>query len=204
MTALILDRFEVQLPSFGSRDFSLTADVAEENPASASSLPGGNDVEGETEDRAEAESDSQLVAAQELEQIIANIWSDWEKNNASSIRHIADAAGRSVAAMLPNLVDNFGCRQLSASVVAILERAKPEAPELLLAPESHDSIVEILSDINSQIPLKVRKSTENPPGKASLRWNLGGADIDMADLLCAAQALLERDQTDEINGAPEQ
>lgn len=206
MNGLTLDRFDAQHQSFGSRDFSLGPDaegldggLQKEDLLSAS-----DDSQDEPCAEGDLQSDSLTSLTEQLSQMMSDIRQQWLNESETAIRDVAETAGRSIAAVLPNFVDSFGSRQLSASVVAVLERAKPDAPELLLSPEDHDAIVEALSGLNSHIPLKVRKSTELQSGSVSLRWDRGGADLDMREFLDAAKTMFEHEQPDKINGVPKQ
>lgn len=206
MNGFTLDRFDVEYQSFGSRDFSLGPDAQGLDDAihEEGSLVASDGSQEDLDADDDTQSEAEITITERLSQLMSDIQQQWLIESETAIRDVADTAGRSVAAMLPNFVDSFGSRQLSASVVAVLERAKPDSPELLLSCEDHDSIVETLSELNSQIPLKVRKSAGLQSGKVSLKWNHGGADLDMSDFLNAAKIILESEQSIKINGVPTQ
>lgn len=206
MSSFALDRFDTNVPSFETRDFDLPPGEPSLGSADGSvdDLLLAQSPDGKAEQPDEAEVQEHQALAATLGRLLADIRQNWDADCQATVQDIADRAGRSVSELLPNFVDTFGRRQLSASVVAILERAKPDAPELILAPDDHDAVVEILSSLNSHVPLKVRKSESQSPASGCLKWHRGGAEIDLADFLMAAKYVFDSEHASEPNGASAQ
>lgn len=142
-------------------------------------------------------------ATMRFEGLISEIQDAWSESLKAAVAEVAERTGCSVSALFPNLVSEFGAAQLAASVVAVVERAGLKTPMLLLSPEDHDCVIAALSDLASPIRIEVRKSSDQASGSAALKWNQGGADLDLSDFLTSARHVIQRNTPTTSNGEQE-
>lgn len=203
-SAFALEQFEQQPAAVRSRGALLTDFerlVIDEAEAELEELD-EEEVAGSKQEIDE-ETVARRDAAMRFEGLMSEIEGAWTDSLQAAVAELAERTGRSLSALLPNLVSEFGAGQLAASVVAIVEKADLKSPLLLLSPEDHDCVISELSELASPVRIEVRKSLDQATGSAALKWEQGGADLDLSGFLTSAQQVFERTNRTTSNGEQE-
>ena len=132
-----------------------------------------------------------LEALAGIDRHLQSIDEKFQSSREHAFRQLHDRIARSVSALLPHLIESSGADEIAASTVAIVEKSRQLQPVLDVSPEEHDQIVAHLAKLASPLEVQVRKSPDTAPGTASLRWDGGGAEIDLNAFLQSARRHLD-------------
>ena len=132
-----------------------------------------------------------LKALTRIEHALVSIDENFRVSQEQVFRHMGDRVARSVAKLLPHLIDTSGTAEIAASVVAIVEKSRQDQPVVDVSPQDYDQIVEHLEKLYSPLRVQIRKSISTAPGTASLHWDGGGAEFDLNALMEKARKQLE-------------
>lgn len=188
-----LEAFEAPGLPLRIEDFSalqLDGDLypIEEAAAEAQALPTDTEVPTPEEQR-EIERVEKL---ERVERCLRSIEQEFRTAQAQAFRQLGERIALSVSKMLPHLIESAGSAEIAASVVAIVEKSQQVQPILDVSPDEYDQIVGKLANLASPIQVRVRKAPAATPGTASLRWDGGGAEIDLNAFLQSARQYLGR------------
>lgn len=192
-SGVTLEAFEAPGLPLRIADFSapwLEGDLhtAEESAAEAQALPADTEVPTPEEQR-EIE---RLEMLERIERCLRSIEQELRAAQAQAFRQLGERITLSVSKLLPHLIDSAGAAEIAASVVAIVEKSQQVQPVLDVSPEEYDQIVGHLAKLATPIQVQVRKAPATTPGTASLRWDGGGAEIDLNAFLQSARQYLDR------------
>ena len=188
-----LEAFEAPGSPLRIADFSVPQVASDLHPAeeAAAEVPVPQaDAEVPTEE--EQREIDRLEMLEKIERSLRSIEQAFRAGQAQAFRQLGDRIALSVSKLLPHLIDTAGADEIAASVVAVVEKARQVQPVLDVSAEEHDQIVGYLAKLESPLQIQVRKSPAAMPGTASLRWDGGGAEIDLNAFLQSARRYLER------------
>lgn len=192
---LTLEHFEPAIVTSASRDFSDPSGSAEglESAETAPDQIEKTDADELSNDSEEGIRSARADVLARLNNVLDVADQDFVMTVSRQTQWFAESTSNAVTEMLPHLIDAVGKSELSANVVAILERARVRDAELHVSPEDHEAFVECLTELASPIELKVNPAKSQPPGTARLVWANGGAELNAADFLESALKILQRD-----------
>ena len=193
--SITLEQFERPSPHMGSRDFSTPVSDLPEDSASDADV-----FEDDIDPLLTAGDEAMMDIVTRFERLLSEIEQRWVADLEQAIAEVAANTGQSISALLPHLLTDFGCSEIAASVVAIVEKADLQAPALMLSLADHDEIVAELADLQATNRIEVRKLANQAPGTAKLHWDQGGADLDVNEFLTLARRSLERDASMTTHG----
>ncbi len=191
---LSLDHFgsrgsPLRIDDFSAQNLGNDSVSAEETAANDTADQAGNAADSSPEKQPEIE---RLETLARIERCLVSIDEKFRNSQEQTFRQLSDRVANSVGKLLPHLVDRYGSAEIAASVVAVVEKSRQGKPVLDVSPEDHDEIVGHLENLSSPLQVQVRKSPEATGGTAVLRWDAGGADIDLNAFLETARRHLER------------
>ena len=128
-----------------------------------------------------------------LESLIAQINETWRLEIDAELKRVSNQACRSVDALLPGLLTEFSAAQIASSVLAVVETANLQSPVLYLATDDYEGVIAEISDADTHVRIEIRKSEDQDCGTAFLRWENGGADLNLDDFLTAAKRVIRTD-----------
>lgn len=200
-----LEHFEVPGSPFRIPDFAVQETEREPDPSDrgrAADLPNRNDGPQDPVPEADIETE-RLKTLTRIEQALVSIDAKFEASQKQVFQRLGDRFARSVAGLLPHLIETSGTTEIAASVVAIVEKSRQEKPVVDVSPHEYDQIVEHLEKLNSPLQVQVRRSVSAAPGTASLHWDGGGAEIDLNAVLEKARQQLAGADIPSLTGAKE-
>lgn len=138
-----------------------------------------------------AEAHQMLEANQaRLASLVHSIGKELHGARQRVIVECTDIMAQAIEALLPSLLDSGFAREIADATLKIATAVEPERVTLKVHPDDHDSVVDALRALASPEPIIVEQDTVLNPGQVRLAWQLGGADIDQAQLLQHATGLI--------------
>ncbi|MEO0623491.1 MAG: hypothetical protein AAF183_14845 [Pseudomonadota bacterium] len=112
-------------------------------------------------------------------------------------RWAAEAFGRSAAAALPSLVETGFAAEVACATLDLARALRPRSLVLHLAPEDLEAVETAITltrgkDLPEEAALRLAADARVAPGEAALRWDGGGAEIEVGALTRAALLCLDR------------
>ena len=180
-----LERFDRAAPAIEA-----PAPEPEPTPAATPVEPGTPDVDPETK-QAPERSDAHALdrAAAALEALEARIGEIRSAAREEAAMACAGAIGR----LAPFLARSAFPNEVTQSLARLATQLDGSALELAVAPDDRIAIERALAHAGAApANLALRESSGLRPGEAQLFWPEGGAEIDAAALVAAAEAALAR------------